>query len=187
MVVTEKCSDCRGAGRVSVKRTLEVKLPAGIHDGQVVRVQGEGEPPPPEASAAGEGIRGDLHVVVRVHDHDRFEREGDDLMYAAPIAFTQLALGAVVQVPTIDGVAEVNVPAGTQHGELFRVNGAGLPNLRSGRRGDLIVIVQLLVPKKLNEAQKKLLSDYARTESLDVGNGQASSTWQRLKRAVKGS
>lgn len=186
-VVSEKCGDCRGAGRVSVKRTLEVKLPAGIHDGQVVRVQGEGEPPPPEASSAGEGIRGDLHVVVRVRDHDQFERDGDDLIYAAPIAFTQLALGAVTQVPTLDGIAEVSIPAGTQHGEMFRVGGAGLPNLRSGRRGDLVVIAQLVVPRKLNEAQKKLLADYARTESVEVGNGQGASAWQRIKRAVKGS
>jgi molecular chaperone DnaJ len=186
-VVSEKCGDCRGAGRVTVKRTLEVKLPAGISDGQIVRVQGEGEPPPPEFSSAGEGIRGDLHVVVRVQQHDQFEREGDDLLYAAPIAFTQLALGAVVQVPTLDGIAEVNVPAGTQHGELFRVSGAGLPSLRSGRRGDLIVIAQLIVPKKLNEQQKKLLADYAQTESVEVGNGQAESAWQRIKRAVKGS
>ncbi len=186
-VVAERCGDCRGAGRVAVKRSLTVKIPAGIHDGQVVRVQGEGEPPPQETSAAGEGIRGDLHVVVRVQDHEQFEREGDDLMYAAPIAFTQLALGAVVQVPTLDGIAEVSIPAGTQHGELFRVSGAGLPNLRSSRRGDLIVIVQLVVPKKLNEAQRKLLAEYATTESVEVSAGQAPSAWERIKRAVKGA
>lgn len=186
-VVSEKCGDCRGAGRVSLKRTLEVKLPAGISDGQVVRVQGEGEPPPPEASSAGEGIRGDLHVVVRVQDHEQFEREGDDLMYAAPIPFSQMALGAVTQVPTLDGIAEVNIPPGTQHNELFRVGGAGLPNLRSGRRGDLIVIAQLVVPRKLNEQQRKLLAEYAQTESVEVGNGQQPSTWERIKRVVKGS
>jgi molecular chaperone DnaJ len=185
-VVADRCGDCRGAGRVPMKRTLNVKLPAGIHDGQVVRVQSEGEPPPQEASAAGEGIRGDLHVVVRVQDHDQFEREGDDLMFLAPIAFTQLALGAVTQVPTLDGIADVNLPAGTQHGEMFRVPGAGLPNLRSGKRGDLIVIVQLVVPKKLNDSQKKMLAEYAKTESVEVGNAQQPSTWQRIKRAMKG-
>jgi len=82
---------------------------------------------------------------------------------------------------------EVNIPAGTQHGEMFRVSGAGLPNLRSGRRGDLIVIVQLLVPRKLNDAQKKLLAEYARSESLEVGNGRAPTPWQRLKRKVTGA
>jgi molecular chaperone DnaJ len=186
-VVTERCGDCRGNGRVSVRRKLTVKLPAGIQDGQIVRVQSEGEPPPPEMSQTGEGIRGDLHVVVRVQDHPQFERDDDDLIYAAPVAFTQMALGATVQVPTLDGVREVSMPAGTQHGELFRVNGAGLPSLRSGKRGDLIVIAQLVVPKKLNESQKKLLAEYARTESVDIGNGQPASAWQRIKRAVKGT
>jgi molecular chaperone DnaJ len=82
-VVTEKCTDCRGNGRVSVKRNLTVKVPAGIQDGQAIRVQGEGEPPPPEVNAAGQGIRGDLHVVVRIQDHERFEREGVDLLLVA--------------------------------------------------------------------------------------------------------
>jgi molecular chaperone DnaJ len=186
-VIAERCSDCRGNGRVSIRRKLTVKLPAGIQDGQVVRVQAEGEPPPPEINAAGEGIRGDLHVVVRVQEHEEFERDGDHLIYAAPIAFTQMALGSVVQVPSLDGVHELQIPSGTQHGELFRVAGAGLPNLRSGKRGDLIVIAQLVVPKKLNDAQKKLLAEYARTESIEVGTVQQRSTWQKIKRVVKGS
>jgi molecular chaperone DnaJ len=186
-VVTERCTNCRGNGRISVRRKLTVKVPAGIQDGQIVRVQSEGEPPPPEMSQSGEGIRGDLHVVVRVREHERFERDGDDLLFAAPIAFTQMALGATIEVPSLDGAREVNIPAGTQHGEIFRINHAGLPNLRSGKRGDLIVVAQLVVPKKLNESQKKLLAEYARTESIDVGNGQPPSTWQRIKRAVKGN
>ena len=81
----------------------------------------------------------------------------------------------------------MSIPAGTQHGEFFRVNGAGLPNLRSGKRGDLIVIAQLVVPRKLNEGQKRLLAEYAKTESVEVGNGQPASAWERIKRAVKGS
>jgi molecular chaperone DnaJ len=186
-VVTERCANCRGNGRISVRRKLTVKVPAGILDGQIVRVQGEGEPPPPEMSQSGDGIRGDLHVVVRVQDHERFERDGDDLLFAAPIAFTQMALGATVQVPSLDGPREVNIPPGTQHGEIFRIASAGLPNLRSGKRGDLIVVAQLVVPRKLNESQKKLLAEYARTESVEVGNGQPPSTWQRIKRAVKGN
>jgi molecular chaperone DnaJ len=171
---------------VSVKRKLNVKIPAGIQDGQIVRIASEGEPPPAEANAAGEGVRGDLHVVVRVQPHEIFERDGDHLLYAAPIAFTQLALGAVVAVPSLDGQREVNVPPGTQHGELFRVAGAGLPSLRGGRRGDLIVIIQLVVPKKLTDGQKRLLAEYAKTESVEVGNAQSPSRWERIKRAVKG-
>ena len=92
-VIADKCTDCRGSGRVSVKRNLSVKIPPGIHDRQAVRVGGEGEPPPPELSRSGQGIRGDLHVVVRVRQHERFEREGDHLLVAVPVAFTQAALG----------------------------------------------------------------------------------------------
>lgn len=184
-VIVDKCPDCRGAGRISVKRKLSVKIPAGVHDGQAVRIGGEGEPPPPELSASGQGIRGDLHVVVRVSDHERFERDGDDLLLAVPINFTQLALGAQVNVPTIDGARQLTVPAGTQHGALFRVRDAGLPNLRNGKRGDLVAIIQLVVPKKLNESQKRLLGEYAKTEDVNVGIPQQS-TWEKLKRAVKG-
>jgi molecular chaperone DnaJ len=184
-VILDKCPDCRGTGRVSVKRKLSVKIPAGIHDGQAVRVQGEGEPPPPELSAKGQGIRGDLHVVVRVEEHDRFERDGDDLLLAVPVNFTQLALGATLEVPTIDGTRTLNIPAGTQHGALFRIHDAGLPNLRSAKRGDLVCIIQLVVPRKLNESQKRLLAEYAKTEDLTVGIPQES-TWEKIKRAVKG-
>ena len=184
-VIIDKCPDCRGSGRVSVKRKLTVKIPAGIQDSQAVRVSGEGEPPPPEISPGGQGIRGDLHVVVRVREHDQFEREGDDLLLAVPVNFTQLALGAQVEVPTIDGSRMLNVPAGTQHGALFRIDAAGLPNLRTGKRGDLVAIIQLVVPRRLNESQKRLLAEYAKTEDLTVGNP-AESAWSKIKRAVKG-
>ena len=184
-VVVDKCPDCRGAGRVSVKRKLAVKIPAGVHDGQAVRVQGEGEPPPPELNAKGQGIRGDLHVVVRVQEHNQFERDGDDLLLAVPVNFTQLALGAQIDVPTIDGTRTLTVPPGTQHGALFRINGAGLSNLRGGSRGDLVCIIQLVVPRKLNESQKRLLAEYAKTEDVDVSIPQES-TWEKIKRRVKG-
>lgn len=186
-VVTEKCPDCRGRGRVTLKRTIVVKIPAGIHDGQAVRVTGEGEPPAPEQSPSGEGVRGDLHVVVRVREHKIFERDGDNLLVAVPVSFAQAALGAEIEVPTLNGAAKVSVPMGTQHGTLFRVEGNGLPNLRSGKSGELIVIAQLVVPQKLNEEQRKLLADYARTEKLDVGTTKASSLWEKLKGAVTGS
>jgi molecular chaperone DnaJ len=184
-VVTDKCDDCRGSGRVPVKRELSIKIPAGIHDGQAVRVSSEGEPPPPEMSAEGQGIRGDLHVVVRIEEHKQFERDGDDLLVALPTAFTQAALGAEVKVPTLTGSTLLDVPAGTQHGALFRIEGEGLPNLRSGRRGDLVVIMQLVVPRKLNESQRELLSEYAKTEKLEV-KAQSPSFWAKIKDAVKG-
>ncbi len=185
-VIADKCGDCRGAGRVSVKRKLSVKIPAGIHDGQAVRVAGEGEPPSPDQSPAGQGIRGDLHVVARVGADERFERDGDHLLSAVPVAFTQAALGAELAVPTLEGQSKLTIPPGTQHGALFRVAGQGLPNVRSGRRGDLVVIVQLVVPRKLTEAQKVLLRDYARTEKLEVG-ATGPSLWEKIRDAVSGS
>ncbi|MHC4415622.1 MAG: molecular chaperone DnaJ [Planctomycetota bacterium] len=184
--IAQKCPDCRGSGRVSVKRKLSVKIPAGIHDRQAVRVGGEGEPPPPEASPRGQGIRGDLHVVVRVRPDERFERDGDHLLVAAPMAFTQAALGAEVEIPTVDGSTTLHIPPGTQHGTPFKISGHGLPGLRSGRRGDLVVIVQLVVPRKLTEMQKSLLEDYANSEKLEVGAANPS-LWAKIKDAVSGS
>lgn len=185
-VVVDKCADCRGSGRVSVKRELSIKIPPGIHHGQAVRVGGEGEPPPPEASPEGQGIRGDLHVVVRVQEHKQFERDGDDLLVALPISFSQAALGAEVDVPTLTGSTTLDLPNGTQHGALFRIDGEGLPNLRSGKRGDLVVIAQLVVPRKLSESQRQLLAEYAKSEQLEV-KAQSPSLWEKIKDAVKGN
>jgi molecular chaperone DnaJ len=185
-VIVDKCPECRGRGRVSVKRRLTVKIPAGVQSGQFVRVAGEGEPPPPEISPGGEGIRGDLHVVVRVRPHERFERDGDHLLLAVPVAFSQLALGATIEVPTLDGTASLKIPAGTQHGAMFRIDGQGLPNLRTGERGDLITILQLVVPKRLNDEQRRLLEEYAETEDLDVGSSAKPSFWNKLKDVVTG-
>ena len=124
-MVRDKCTDCRGQGRVSVKRVLTVKLPAGIHDGQAVRVSGEGEPPSPDLNPGGEGIRGDLHVVVRVAEHQRFDRDGDHLVIAMPLVFTQAALGSELEIPTLEEPTTLTVPPGTQHGTIFRVGPLG--------------------------------------------------------------
>jgi molecular chaperone DnaJ len=186
-VILEKCPDCRGSGRVSVKRAINVKIPPGVQSGQAVRVASEGEPPPPESSPGGQGIRGDLHVVVRVSPHDLFERDGDHLLLAVPIAFSQLALGAAIEVPTLEGMTPLKVPPGTQHGSMFRIEGQGLPNLRTKARGDLVVIMQLIVPKKLSEQQRGLLEEYAATEELDVSGHDKTSFWGKIKEAVKGS
>jgi molecular chaperone DnaJ len=184
-IILEKCTDCRGAGRVSLSRNLEVQIPRGISDGQVIRVQGEGEPPPPEKSLDGSGVRGDLHVVVRVLPHDLFERDGDQLIWVQPMAFAQAALGSTVEIKSLDDVVELEIPAGTQHGEVFKIAGAGLPNLRSRNRGDMVVIVQLVVPTKLDEEQRKLLEQYAEMEEIPVSEpGQ--SFWSKLRDKVIG-
>ena len=186
-IILEKCSDCRGAGRVQMARTIEVHVPKGIRDGQTVRIKGEGEPPAPDKSPDGSGIPGDLLVVVRVRESERFEREGDDLIWVQPIAFAQAALGTIVEIDTIDGsTTSLEIPAGTQHGEIHRIAGQGLPNLRSRRRGDLVVILQLIVPRKLDDAQRKLLEQYADLEDVPVRTP-GPSFWEKIKDKVKGS
>ncbi|MDZ4829170.1 MAG: molecular chaperone DnaJ [Phycisphaerae bacterium] len=184
-VITDKCADCRGQGRVPLQRKLSVKLPMGISDGQIVRITGEGEPPPPEMSATGEGPRGDLHVVVRVRDHERFERDGDTLVAVQQIAFAQAALGATIRINTLDGDHDLVVEPGTQHGDVYTVDGEGLPNLRTRKRGDLNVLMQLVVPKKLNDAQRRLLSEYATIERVEV-NKQSPSLWKKVKDSLGG-
>ena len=184
-IIADKCADCRGNGRVSVRRKLTVKIPPGVAEGQAVRISSEGEPPPAELSSNGRGVRGDLHVVVRVRPHDTFERDGDHLLIAIPVAFTQAALGTKLEIPALDGTAELTIPSGTQHGAIFRIPDRGLPNLRSKKRGEQIVIVQLVVPKKLNEKQRQLLAEYARMEDLAVSPNHQS-WWDKIKVKVKG-
>lgn len=156
------CKKCRGKGRHPVQRSVTIKIPAGIETGQAVRLRGEGEP------GDDPRMRGDLHVYVQVKPHPFFERHGRDLLCKLPISFTQAALGATVEVPTLDGKAEVNVPAGTQFGAVFRLGGQGMPDLRTGRRGDELVQVMVEIPKKLSKRQSELLREFAETEDKSV-------------------
>ncbi len=160
--IVKPCAECRGSGRKNAKRVVQVQIPAGIHDGQAVRVRGEGEP--------GENgtQRGDLHCYVRIKPHPFLERHDNDLVCRMPISFTQAALGAKVEVPTLDGAAELKIPRGTQHGQLFRLGGIGLPDLRGGRRGDEIIQVTVEIPKKLSKEQERLMRAFAETEDKSV-------------------
>jgi len=165
-VIKDKCPECDGSGMTPRHRKISVKIPPGIHDGQAVRIPGEGEPGIGANGAT--GPRGDLHVVVRVAEHKLFERHNDDLVMRMPVSVTQAALGAKVKVPTLDDQTELTIKPGTQHGEVFRVVGEGLPNLRNGRRGDLGVVLAVEIPKKLTAKQQELLREFAATENHDV-------------------
>ncbi len=162
-VIKDKCEACRGTGRAPLTRKLSVTIPAGIHSGQAVRVPGEGEP------GQNGGLRGNLHVVVRIEAHKLFVREEDNLILRMPVSFTQAALGASLRIPTLNGEEEeLTIPPGTQHGTLFRIPGKGMPNLHSGRKGDLIAVALVEIPKKLTAGQERLLRDFARTENHEV-------------------
>jgi len=168
-VVRNPCAACRGSGRAPVQRTLVVKIPAGVASGQAVRIRGEGEPPPREAAPDGAGQRGDLHVVVRVREHPLFRREGARLFLEMPISFTQAALGAEVEVPTLDGgAATLRIPRGAQHGQTFQLKGLGMPDLRTGERGDMVVRIAVEIPRRLSDRQEELLREFARTEDVEV-------------------
>jgi molecular chaperone DnaJ len=161
-IAERPCRDCGGTARAQRERQIEVKVPAGVHDGQSIRVRGEGEP-----GMAGTQ-RGDLRCVIRVKPHEFFQRDGDHLICMLPIGFTQAALGAQVDVPTLTGVTPLRIPAGTQHGAVFQLPGKGLPNLRSGRRGNQVVQVVVEIPKKLSREQQELLRKFAATEDKNV-------------------
>jgi len=163
----ETCSTCRGDGVVRNEATLSVDVPAGIRDGQSLRMEREGAP--------GEhgGPNGDLLIEVEIEEHDDFERDGDDLHHTAPITFPQAALGDTVEVPTFDGPVEVDIPAGTQSGETFRLEGKGMPRLRRRGQGDLLVTVQVYTPESLNDEQREALEAFAEAsgEEIDVEKG----------------
>ncbi len=161
-VATTACKTCRGTGRQPKKCSVTVKVPPGIHNGQAIRLRGEGE-----AGEAGTP-RGDLHCYVRVRPHPFLERHDNDLVCRLPISFTQAALGSKLDVPTLIGTADLTIPAGTQHGQVFRMAGLGLPDLRSGRRGSELVQVYVEIPKKLNAQQERLLREFAETEDRAV-------------------
>lgn len=161
-IVDKPCRACQGNGRAPKERVLSVKVPAGIHDGQSIRIRGEGEPAP------GGSVRGDLTCVVRVRRHEFFQRDGDHLICRLPISFTQAALGTQVDVPTLNGTAPLRIPPGTQFGTVFQLAGKGLPNLRSGRMGDEIVQVVIEIPTKLTRDQEELLRQFAASEDTTV-------------------
>ena len=161
-LVVDPCKRCRGTGRFPQKCEVTIKIPPGVHDGQAVRVRGEGEAGEPGAP------RGDLHCYVRVAQHPFLERHHDDLVCRLPISFTQAALGAKIEVPTLDGPVVMTIPKGTQNGQVLRLAGQGLPDIRSGRRGDELVQVLVEIPRKLSSRQQELLREFAETEDVNV-------------------
>jgi len=178
-VVRDHCPSCGGTGRQLRKRVVTVRIPAGVHDGQAVRIQGEGEPGEHGAPS------GDLHCYIAVKPHPIFSRHNNDLVCQFPISFTQAALGAAVEVPTLKGSDKLEIPQGTQHGEVFKLKGRGLPDVRTHRQGDELVQVLIEVPKKLNEKQKQLLREFAGTED-NNSMPQRKSFLDKLKTMISG-
>ena len=163
-IIKSLCKKCRGAGRVEKEKTIEIKIPAGVETGSRLRVTGEGE------AGVNGGPSGDLFIVLHLAEHEHFERQGANLYSAVPMTFAQAALGADIQVKTLDGEEDLKVPAGTQTGTVFRVKGKGMPNLAARGYGDLFVAVTLVTPKTLTKEQRKLLEQLAEIEDVDFSD-----------------
>lgn len=161
-VVESPCQKCQGKGSTRKVKTIEVDIPAGIDDGQMIKLSGQGE-----LGSKG-GPRGDLYIVVNVRNHTLFTREGYDIYFDMPITFAQAALGDEIEVPTLDGKVKYTIPEGTQTGTVFRLREKGITKLRGNSRGDQYVKVVVDTPKKLNEKQKDLLREFAKACGSEV-------------------
>ena len=156
-ILTQPCSACGGQGRERRDRKMAVSVPAGIEGGTQIRLTGEGEP------GTDRGRPGDLYVAITVNDHQFFDRNGYDIVYAMPINVSQAALGATVKVPTLEGESQLEVPPGMQSGQVFRIKGQGVPHLRSNRRGDQLVRLIVETPETMTEEQQRLFQELAET------------------------
>jgi molecular chaperone DnaJ len=174
-VITNPCKKCRGTGRVPKKRIVNVKIPAGVHEGQGVRITGEGEP------GRNGGPRGDLYCYVRIKPHEFLQRDGNNLISVVPISFTQAALGTTIEVPSLNGPRGLKIPPGTQYGSVFRIKGQGLPDMRTGRTGDELVQIAIETPTKLNAGQRELLREFAKTENKTV-SPRSKTFFEKLKK-----
>jgi molecular chaperone DnaJ len=161
-IVDKPCKECRGQGRVTKTRQLTVKIPAGVDNGQQIRLSGEGEAGPKGGPA------GNLYVVLDVKPHPFFKREGSDVFYELPISFAQAALGDEIEVPTIDGKLMLTVPAGTQTGKTFRLREKGVPHLRGMGRGDEYVAVRVRTPTQLSARERELFGELAKLEEHQI-------------------
>jgi molecular chaperone DnaJ len=159
--ISDPCGTCRGAGRLKKHKTLAVKIPAGVDEGDRIRLSGEGE------SGVNGGPPGDLYVVMHLKEHSVFHREGDDLQCEMPISFSQAALGGEIEIPTLEGSAKIKVPPETQSGQVFRLRGKGIKGVRSTYPGDLLCAVVVETPVRLTDRQKEILRELEEINTRD--------------------
>lgn len=172
--IKNKCTTCHGEGRVKATSKIKVKIPSGIEDGQTLTVSGKGE------AGYNGGLAGDLYIQINVKDHELYERDGLNLYMEMPITFSQAALGANVEVPTLTGKCTLKVPSGTQTGTKFKISGKGITHGRSGQTGHLYVIVRVVTPTKLSNEQKDLFTKLGKT------NENNESFFTKIKKFFKG-
>ena len=172
-MITRPCPKCQGRGQVQVSKRVSVKIPAGVDNGSRLRLSGEGEP------GGFGGPPGDLYVFIHVQSHEFFERRDNDLFCQINISFVQAALGDKITVPTLDGSKTLDIPKGTQPGDVFYFRGEGIPSLRTRKRGDQLIQVMIKTPTNLSKKQEDLLREFAKLEKGKFSN--------KLKSMLKGS
>jgi molecular chaperone DnaJ len=161
-IVGTACLDCRGEGRIKVTKKIKVKIPSGVDNGSQLRVRAEGE--------AGLNSRGDLYVIIEVREHAIFQRHNNDIATSVSISLAKAVLGGEVEVPALDGKLRMKIPAGTQCGKTFRLNGKGMPDLHSRNMGDELVRVDIEIPTKLTAQQRQLIEEFARLNGENFGS-----------------
>ena len=176
-VVTSPCAACHGAGRIKQHKTLAVKIPAGVDEGDRIRLSGEGE------AGVNGGPSGDLYVVIHIKPHSVFQRDHNDLHFEMPISFTTAALGGEIEIPTLDGYAKIKIPPETQSGKVFRLRGKGIKGVRSSSHGDLMCHMVLETPVNLTARQKELLAELEAINQKSAGrhNPRAKSWMDKVK------
>jgi len=179
-IIPNPCPDCRGSGRTRQTRKIEVKVPAGVEDGQQIRLSGEGE-----AGPRG-GENGHLFVALNVAPHEVFERIEDHIVLELPVNLAQAALGSEIEIPTLDGELAFEVPPGTQSGEDFVIKGKGVPHLRGTGRGDMVVRVTVVVPEDLSDEQRELLEKLAETMGTPTLPKRQKGFFERIRDAMAG-
>ena len=171
-VIKDPCKECRGHGIVKEAKKVSIKIPKGVDSGSKLRLTGEGE------SGRGGGPSGDLYIFLNVRPHKHFERKGTDIFCYVDITFVQAALGDKIKIPTLEGETKIEIPKGTQFGDTLRLKNEGVPSLRTGRRGEQIVIIHIKTPTKINKKQEKLLKDFNKLDENKITN--------KLKNILKG-
>jgi molecular chaperone DnaJ len=161
-VVENPCSECRGTGSTRDKKTLSVKVPAGVETGVRLKMTGEG------GQGTKGGSNGDLYIYIEVREHPLFRREGNDVICEIPISFTQAALGCELEIPTLEGKVAMKVPEGTQTGKIFRLRGKGITSLQGYGKGDQLVVLRVETPTNLNSRQRELLEEFARISGEEI-------------------
>lgn len=177
-IIKEKCDSCHGSGTEVKEKKIKVKVPAGVNNESIISIRGEGE------GGLRGGPSGDLYIYISVNEDEIFIREGNNIFLNIPISFTEAALGAEIDVPTLDGNEIYNIPQGTQTGSRFKMRGKGVPHLRGGGRGDLYFIVDIQVPTKLTERQREILKELAKEQGEEVRE-QKKTFFEKVKDAFK--